>query len=58
MPTYSYKCEECEHEQDEFHPMSGPNYEIHCEKCNSTKMQKQLSAPAGYVTGTETPTKC
>lgn len=43
MPTYEYKCEDCEHVQEEFHAMSGPNYEITCNKCNSKNIKKILS---------------
>jgi putative FmdB family regulatory protein len=57
MPTYGYQCEDCDHEQDEFHPMDGPDYEIRCKKCGSTNMKKQISGPAGYVPGTDTPTR-
>ena len=40
MPTYNYQCAECEHVQEFEHPMSGPNYELKCEKCDSTDMAK------------------
>ena len=43
MPTYDYKCHECQHVQEEIHPMSGPNYEVICKKCGSKKMVKQIS---------------
>jgi putative FmdB family regulatory protein len=40
MPHYNYSCMNCEEIQEEFHPMSGPSYEITCKKCGSKNMAK------------------
>lgn len=44
MPIYEYRCEDCEHLQDELHPMNGPDYEITCNKCESKNMKKEISS--------------
>lgn len=40
MSTYNYQCQECEHIQEENHPMSGPTRKLECEKCRSTHLKK------------------
>lgn len=42
MPTYDYKCTDCEHVQEVMHRMS-EKPKVKCEKCSSKKMVKQLS---------------
>lgn len=44
MPTYNYQCENCHHIQEVFHPMSGPNYKITCEKCGGTVKKTYLES--------------
>jgi putative FmdB family regulatory protein len=58
MPSYEYKCEDCNHTQTEFHPMKGPEVPLRCEKCHSKNLKLQISAVPGYVKGTNTPTRC
>jgi putative FmdB family regulatory protein len=45
MPLYDYKCIDCNHIQEESHPMTGPIEEVACEKCKSIKMEKMVSIP-------------
>lgn len=47
MPLYVYICSQCGNEQEELHPMSGPDYEIRCNKCESAEVEKKVSC--GYV---------
>lgn len=56
MPIYVYKCEDCETEQDEIHPMAGPDRELACQNCGSKRLSKQITRANGYVAGTDTPT--
>jgi putative FmdB family regulatory protein len=51
MPTYDYKCSDCGHVQEELHPMMGPNYVIHCKKCESKNMVKQIGSPYAQFKG-------
>lgn len=46
MPNYDYQCEDCEHVQEENHPMAGPKEEIVCQKCKSKKMKKYYGTRA------------
>lgn len=45
MPTYDYKCSDCENIQEEIHPMSGPDKTIVCSLCGKHNMQKMVAAP-------------
>jgi putative FmdB family regulatory protein len=45
MPLYNYKCEDCNHVQEELHPMRGPNYEVTCKKCGSKNVRKEIGSP-------------
>lgn len=47
---YDYKCDNCNHVQEENHPMSGPKEKIVCEKCGGS-MKKMISAPAVVFKG-------
>jgi len=58
VPIYDYQCKECNHIQEEMHPMGGPDYKIMCKKCKCTKMKKLIGVIPGYVKGTKNPTKC
>ena len=51
MPTYDYKCEKCEHVQEEVHPMNGPYETIVCVKCKHAKMEKVIGAPYAQFVG-------
>jgi len=42
MPTYDYKCEDCENVQEVVHRMS-ESPKVVCEKCKSKKMFKMIS---------------
>jgi putative FmdB family regulatory protein len=45
MPIYEYYCQECNHIQEVFHPMTGPNEKIICQHCKRDNMAKAISAP-------------
>jgi len=45
MATYDYQCKDCEHIQEESHPMAGPDNIIICVKCKSKNVHKIISAP-------------
>lgn len=47
MPTYDYKCNECEYTFEEFHKMSDPPVEI-CPKCGGL-VRKLVSGGAGIA---------
>lgn len=49
MPIYIYQCEDCESTQEELHPMSGANYKITCNECNSKKMKKVPTTPGMFL---------
>jgi len=43
MPTYTYKCDKCEIEWDEFHGMNDPPPK-ECPECHHEKVTKQISS--------------
>ncbi|MBW7866437.1 MAG: zinc ribbon domain-containing protein [Candidatus Hydrogenedens sp.] len=47
MPTYTYKCKKCGHEQDEFHTMSAAP-RVRCGACGGL-CAKQLGMGAGII---------
>ena len=47
MPTYTYKCDKCDHEQDEFHSFS-VQPQVKCEVCGEN-CAKQFSASGGFI---------
>ena len=51
MPTYNYKCEDCELIQEVIHPMSGPTWVLTCENCSSEKIEKTFedSKPPSFI---------
>ncbi len=51
MPTYDYKCNKCEHIQEEVHPMCGPSETISCDKCGNKNMDKVITAPYAKFVG-------
>lgn len=58
MPIYEFKCDECEHIQEEvlrFSQLS--DIVIICEKCGSPKTKRLIPRPNGVVKGTQTPTR-
>lgn len=48
-PMYDYQCEECENIQEELHSMSGPDYDIKCEKCGSKNIKRLISRPGMFL---------
>ncbi len=48
MPTYEYKCEDCNHVQSRDMPMSKMKKTTKCEKCGG-KAKKIFSRTAGIV---------
>jgi putative FmdB family regulatory protein len=55
MPLYDYKCIKCGHYQEVL--VFNKAIKIVCEKCNSDKLEKQISRANGYVKNTETPAR-
>lgn len=51
MAIYDYKCGDCGHVQEEWHPMSGPQSPIKCESCQSENMTKQMGTPYAMFEG-------
>jgi len=47
MPTYDYRCTECNHEFEYFQSMTSPELE-HCPKCNG-KVQRLIGAGSGII---------
>lgn len=45
MPIYSYKCQNCEHRQDELRRIDERDEPLACEKCG--KDTKRVQAPFG-----------
>jgi putative FmdB family regulatory protein len=48
MPTYEYRCNACEHEWDEFQPMSAKATRK-CPKCRKLKAERLISAGGGLI---------
>lgn len=47
MPTYDYKCPECEHVQERFHKIR-QRPRVECEKCGA-RMKKMMGKGAGVI---------
>ena len=47
MPTYDYKCQECNHSFELFQPMSAEPLK-HCPKCNG-KVKRLIGTGAGTI---------
>lgn len=47
MPTYTYECKKCSHEQDVFHGMNAKP-RVKCDECNGA-CKKLLGAGAGII---------
>lgn len=47
MPTYDYKCPECEHVQERFHKIR-QRPSVECEKCGA-RMKKMMGKGAGVI---------
>ena len=57
MPLYEYVCRECDHPFEAL--VFGPGDETNCPKCESRKVEKQLSTPARPQTdGSSLPMNC
>ena len=51
MPTYDYRCNECDHVQEEIHSIK-LTPEIVCEECGVKPMERLISKSiAGFITG-------
>jgi putative FmdB family regulatory protein len=48
MPTYTYKCNNCDYEFDVFHIMSAPD-KRKCPKCKKLKLKKLIGAGSGII---------
>ena len=48
MPTYDYKCKDCEHEFEAFQKMSDTPIDK-CPKCGKKKVIKVISGGAGII---------
>lgn len=48
MPTYTYECQKCGADQDEFHMMTATPV-IKCLSCGSPRMRKLLGTGAGII---------
>ncbi len=55
MPIYEYICQECGHAFEKLVPRAGTPVE--CEKCNSSKVEKQFSV-FGTSATSQTAVKC
>ena len=42
MPTYTYKCKQCDHQGDYWLSMRAAKGEILCDKCENGIMSKQI----------------
>lgn len=52
MPLYEYNCPSCE---TQFELLIRGSEEPHCPECESTRLEKLLSAPAAHLGGHELP---
>jgi putative FmdB family regulatory protein len=52
MPTYSYKCSQCDFSEDRWLKVSEANKVDHCPNCRSKTLEKLVSAPAFKLKGT------
>lgn len=49
MPIYEYKCKKCDAQFEQILSGSDAKKVIECEKCQSTDVEKVISAPAGLA---------
>jgi putative FmdB family regulatory protein len=56
MPTYTYKCEKCDEEQDVFHSIV-TEPDIFCKKCNSKCKRIFVGSTNFILKGTDWPSK-
>lgn len=47
MPIYEYKCKKCDRKFEQIVSGSDAEKVITCDKCQSTEVEKVISAPAG-----------
>ena len=48
MPTYDYRCENCEHELEVFQNISAPP-KRKCPKCGKSKLRRKIGGGAGFL---------
>jgi putative FmdB family regulatory protein len=48
MPTYSYKCQACDHTFDEVQSFSEPDL-VACPACKKKKLQKLITIGSGFI---------
>ena len=48
MPTYEYKCKNCNHEFEEFQPMSAASLVI-CPKCKTPNLVRAIGGGGGMI---------
>jgi putative FmdB family regulatory protein len=51
MPTFDYRCTDCDTTYEVFHKVHEKSEDIVCPKCGSPYHRKQMSAPAVSMTG-------
>jgi len=59
MPTYEYKCKECEYTMEIRHAMSetAESLKLKCEKCSNSKLEKLIPAPFVIASNRENDSK-
>jgi putative FmdB family regulatory protein len=48
MPTYEYKCKNCNHEFEEFQPMSAASL-VMCPKCKTPNLVRAIGGGGGMI---------
>ena len=48
MPTYAYKCDECNHQFEKIQKMSDEPLKL-CPSCNNEKLKKIITASGGFA---------
>ena len=46
---YDYQCSDCEHIQEEEHPMSGPTKKLLCKKCGGAKLARTFQTTNAII---------
>ncbi len=54
MPLYEYRCKKCGAIFDKLRPVSQPDKDIRCPRCQSEETERQLSTFAAAGCGTAT----
>jgi putative FmdB family regulatory protein len=53
MPIYEYRCTVCDERFSLLQPIGAAGTDVHCPKCESTKVERQLSTFASGSSGSE-----